>query len=269
MPDTIHIDTAILQEAATAGNPAAMALLAGRCVMTVQSRKSGQHITIRLNCKRKGSRWERASYDAASHVFVEVPRPDGEWPDKVGTLYPNGDKAGQFWHATNADPARVWAAVRCMEVACGLKDWQDDQCEVLRTTNCMYCGRELTDPVSIRRGIGPTCADACSIGEHQSKNRARTAEVEAVREAQVARDEADLGPNLGGSPMVDATDPERAGAEWSTNDASDATPGLVQVRAGESAAAAYAAAIEAAKQAGLDQGEAHGHAAEVLEGMEP
>jgi Family of unknown function (DUF6011) len=169
MPEDLNIDTPLLEEAAAAGNPAAFALLAGCLVMTVESKRTGEHITIKLNGKRKSSKWVRAGFEEASHVFVEVPRPNGEWPDKVGTYYPTGRYEGQFWHANNADPARVWAARRVMEVAAGLKDWEDDQCTILQNTHCLYCGRELTDPVSIRRQIGPDCAKTVKLGTHQVK----------------------------------------------------------------------------------------------------
>lgn len=42
----------------------------------------------------------------------------------------------------------------------------------------------------------------------------RAAELEAERERQIARDEADVGPNLGGSPMTDDDDPTSVIAEF-------------------------------------------------------
>lgn len=43
------------------------------------------------------------------------------------------------------------------------------------STECAICGRELTDPDSIRRGIGPICAQKHGLGgsDMKTKNRSR------------------------------------------------------------------------------------------------
>lgn len=39
----------------------------------------------------------------------------------------------------------------------------DPNIEVYHTGNCSYCGRELTDPVSVHIGIGPICRSKLAV----------------------------------------------------------------------------------------------------------
>jgi hypothetical protein len=43
---------------------------------------------------------------------------------------------------------------------------------VMLTPNCLYCGKPLTDPASMARGIGPECAGTGSVHAPQMKNLA-------------------------------------------------------------------------------------------------
>jgi hypothetical protein len=42
-------------------------------------------------------------------------------------------------------------------------DSPDPNIEVYHTGNCSYCGRELTDPVSLEVGIGPICRSKLAV----------------------------------------------------------------------------------------------------------
>lgn len=248
MPDKLDIGLDAVQAQAQAGDPAALAFLAGRLVMSVQSKRTGEHITVRATAKVKAGGWKRCSFDAATHVFMDVPRPDGEFADKVGTYYPGGKYAGQLWSDTRADPARVWTAKLVLRIAAGLAPWETDQYEVLQNTHCLYCGRELTDPVSIRRQIGPECAKTVGGGMHQTKQRAPKAEdAEARAEAERIDAEGKL-EAIDALRDLEAGQPEREGLHG--------TPTLATLRSGESAQAAYAAML------------AQENAAEVAEGQE-
>jgi hypothetical protein len=131
---------------------AGVMLLAGNLTATVKSLRSGDHITIKVVCKSKSdSGWRKAGYEEATHVFLSVPSAGG-WSDKIGTYYP---KTGRLFPVWNADPARVWAAKAVLLAACG--EVPHRQAEITVADRCGRCGRQLTDPVSIERGIGPEC----------------------------------------------------------------------------------------------------------------
>ena len=139
-------------------------LLAGNLTMTVTSLKTGDHITVKCACKRKSnSGWERSGYAEATHVFLSVPSAGG-WPDKIGTYYP---KTGRLYPAADADPARVWAAQRVLLAACGVTP--HPQTELLTADRCGRCGRQLTDPISVSRGIGPECWGKETGSHHQRR----------------------------------------------------------------------------------------------------
>jgi hypothetical protein len=73
---------------------------------------------------------------------------------KVGDLYA-GKISGSRFHATRDCPPAVLP--RLLAIA------EDPAREAVSygriTGNCGCCGRELTDPISVARGIGPICAD--------------------------------------------------------------------------------------------------------------
>lgn len=134
----------------------------GRAVVTVRSKKSGQHVTIVLTCRaqKEGggyvSRATRAGRVGIDEAYcVEVRDPDVEYPDNyVGRLYTN-DRA---WRSgKDADRLRAWTAEKVIAFALGGYPL-DAQADVFIATSCSYCGKRLTDPVSVERGIGPECA---------------------------------------------------------------------------------------------------------------
>lgn len=154
-------------------------LAAGRVKVTVTSKETGEHITILFKAfadnrngefKENGKRWEPCVLSEASHVFTEVPGASGEWADKVGTFYP---RSGKWYSDNNADPARVYAAAAAAHwvnkgsenadpnSAWGMTFQEQDE--------CARCGKELTDPVSIARGIGPVCLGHMTGSQHQVK----------------------------------------------------------------------------------------------------
>jgi hypothetical protein len=146
------------------GTRAGRMLTAGRLTATVTSERTGQHVTIELVAKRKLDGWKGAPLAEATHVFITVPSPEG-WGDKVGTYNPGSQR---LYEADGADPARVFAALQVMAYASGQPT--HPQARVLEASRCGRCGRELTDPVSIERGIGPECYGATTGSSHQSKH---------------------------------------------------------------------------------------------------
>jgi Family of unknown function (DUF6011) len=149
---------------------------AGRCKVTVTRKETEEHITVFFNCfadnrnkefdSENSKRWVNCQLADATHVFVEVPTPSGQYNDKIGTFYPRGNK---WYEADNADPHRVRAAILSAM-------WLMDQSNPFtlgftfqEAMECGRCGAELTDPTSITRGIGPDCYGALTGSQHQVK----------------------------------------------------------------------------------------------------
>lgn len=137
-------------------------LAQGRLKATVTSLKSGQHITLSFRSKAKvDGEWKNAAWVEATHVFIEA----GKF-DRVATYYP---MSGKFFPADNADEARVFAALEVLKWVSG--NQHHPLVEIIESDHCGRCGRELTDPESIRDGIGPECYNKITgTSRHQKKN---------------------------------------------------------------------------------------------------
>lgn len=144
---------------------AARMLQAGRVTVTFKS-PSGQHITITAKCrapKESGNGWETSSLDRAKLIFFSVPQAgEGGWDDKVGRLNSRG-----FTPERNADPARIWCAKQLLAFVAGQP--LPAGLEAHEESRCGVCGRALTDPVSIERGIGPECFGKLTGSQHQER----------------------------------------------------------------------------------------------------
>lgn len=107
--------------------------------------------------------WEACSLADAKVLFIQVPAADGGYGDKVAKV----TRSKGLVPDTNADPARVWCARQLLRMVAGqplaegLEAFEEDRCGV--------CGRTLTDPVSIERGIGPECYGRETGSEHETK----------------------------------------------------------------------------------------------------
>jgi len=164
-------------------------LAAGRVKVTVTSKSTGEHITILFKAfkdnrdrtfRPNGKNWEPCEYAQASHVFVEVPN-QGDWNDKVGTFYPGG---GRWYSDRNVDPAREAAAAAAARWISGDLDAPTDHADFAEQSECGRCGKELTDPESIARGIGPTCLGLMTGSQHQVKQSNPRTEEEAEEATQ-------------------------------------------------------------------------------------
>jgi uncharacterized protein DUF6011 len=166
----------LLDVDALADESMALALRSGRLVATVVSRKTGKHITIQLRAKVKaGRRFRACELAEADRIYIDVPSSAGAGAE-VGALHLVGKWAGKIlppW-GEDFDRARLWAARRVLDVAHGRALAVDDQAEILEGKICLMCGRDLTDPESIARNIGPDCwKRAAGAGEDTSRHQRR------------------------------------------------------------------------------------------------
>lgn len=139
-------------------------LAAGRLTVTFTSATTGEHITIKAKSRKVvDGNWVASNLEDAKVIFFSVPNAGGGWDDKVGKFtYGKG-----FVAEPGADPARVFCAKQLVvfaegrELPSGLRAQEEDRCG--------KCGRALTDPISIARGIGPECYGSDTGSKHQTK----------------------------------------------------------------------------------------------------
>lgn len=145
---------------------AARMLEAGRLTATFTSLKTGQHITIAAKCRtiNEDDKWVASSLADSKVVFFEVPNESG-FGDKVGKL----TRGKGFVPAPGSDGARVYCARMLLHWLQG--NDLPEGLTVVEEERCGKCGRALTDPVSIERGIGPECYGAATGSTHQVKER--------------------------------------------------------------------------------------------------
>ena len=144
-------------------------MLAGDIRITLTRPFDDGVITIRFKAlldnrfnSAKGSRpkpesdrnWVRVTLHEATHVFVEIPNLKGEYPEKVGTFYP---RTGKFFADKSATNETVMSAIMAANWMTGNTSDLTDPVSFTEEPNCGVCGRTLTDPDSITRGIGPEC----------------------------------------------------------------------------------------------------------------
>lgn len=132
------------------GSRASHRLGEGALTVTVTSKKTMRHITLRLRAKRKGTsgKWSTVPFRDATHVFIE----DYDW-ETIATMYPN---SGMVFFAPKTTVAARWCVEAVFRHVSGDKSVERDA-EIVPEDNCIRCGRPLTDPESIERGYGPEC----------------------------------------------------------------------------------------------------------------
>ena len=112
-------------------------LLAGRAQFTIKSLRTGDHLTFKI---------KKAPSGDVYFVF------GGKQPFAVGRLRKEDD--GQFrFYPNKFGDAQYILAFHWTFLHLG-----DPQAEFFHIGKCGKCGRILSDPESIARGIGPECA---------------------------------------------------------------------------------------------------------------
>ena len=126
-------------------------VLAGRAVFTVQE-KGGAHHTFRVQMSEPEGRWARAwwaDFLADENRYRKLAKLD----PVTGQASTYGRTAGLAGSrkllVLNRVLARVWSGDLAAVEAAG---WR-----VEHAGRCGRCGRELTTPLSLDRGIGPEC----------------------------------------------------------------------------------------------------------------
>lgn len=167
------------------GRESAM-MAAGRLLCTLTG-PDGRHVTIMFKARVKRSRWERCTFAKASHIFITA----GKDGDKVATYYPQSGKFSVTPERFGGDKLRAQAALAVLKYLAGVRSLRQGS-SILAANECGYCGRPLTDPESIERGIGPDCYGQHTGSAHVTKGAKSGAGVSADPQFDFARDSAQV-----------------------------------------------------------------------------
>lgn len=142
----------------------------GQLLITVKSLVTGEHLTLRFMSQRPPAegetRWQRAPWAEAKTCKV-VREADGR---VVARIQP---KRGTFRLMPPYDEAASWAIRQILILASG--DTPSNMAEYTEAERCGRCFIELTDPVSIERGIGPDCFGHATGSKHTAPATATAA----------------------------------------------------------------------------------------------
>ncbi len=120
-------------------------LLAGKATVTLKSEATGDHLTFQVR------KWKKAKNGSMHFVSVRT----GNDYANVGIVTDNvnftrGRKSDFEFDAKEVKAFRYFFGHLCQHHL-------PPKCEVWHEGQCGRCGRPLTDPESIARGIGPDC----------------------------------------------------------------------------------------------------------------
>ena len=113
--------------------------LAGNATLTLQSHRTGRHLTFTVRSAAHGGCWWVSGPN--SELLGRISRRDGDFTDSAGTDY---------------SKAFAWAWRHRGDSSAPL--------DFLPSAKCCRCGRKLTTPESIADGIGPECREALENG---------------------------------------------------------------------------------------------------------
>jgi hypothetical protein len=128
---------------------------AGRCQLALTT-DEGVTLYVKIEAKAKdlpgsSKRYTAVPLEDATHVFISE---KGYGTQRLGTYYP---AKGRFYEDIDPQSPHM-QALRAVESYLRGEDLPVPFVSIEAESRCGLCGRELTDPVSIKRGIGPECA---------------------------------------------------------------------------------------------------------------
>lgn len=131
-------------------------IFAGNALFTLVSKRSGARKTFKVEQAE-----QRAGDTREPGFFVKLLNGPQNTTDYryLGFAFRSprgyGFKLNKNGWATEAGAAFSWL----LSQLSGSQEWFAEQCEVWHEGRCGKCGRTLTTPESIERGIGPVCAE--------------------------------------------------------------------------------------------------------------
>ena len=136
----------------------------------MRSKATDVHMTLTFNSKAKiDNKWKTVPFADATHVFIQQGQ-GGFGSAKVGTYYP---KTGKLYADQGFDTKPWLYAITHTFIAAQTGVQETSQYEITEANRCGKCGKELTDPESQRRGLGPTCYGDSTGSQHYHKGLER------------------------------------------------------------------------------------------------
>lgn len=127
--------------------------VSGSLTVTITSRATGRHMTLRFRCSRKDDggprKWPTVPFVDATRIFVDDF--DGE---EVAVIFTN---TGVIRFSEKASANAQWVVSAFIRYLAGRFPGLTAQAEIAVASHCLRCDRELTDPESLERGFGPDC----------------------------------------------------------------------------------------------------------------
>ena len=124
------------------------------------TRPDGKTMYVKVESKAKdlpgsSKRYTPVSFGEATHVFFSE---KGFGTPKLGTYYPPGRWDGRFFTDLPPDHPHLEA----IDVVIGYVTGKDlpEGYGITVESRCGLCGHKLEDPESVKRGMGPDCADS-------------------------------------------------------------------------------------------------------------
>lgn len=126
-------------------------ILGGNAVVTLVSKRTGERFTYRVSESKPKEGKQPV------HFVSVLTGPDNRQDyEFLGTIFPDGNyrRSMKSQIGPDAPSAKAW-------------EWtwynlDTDRVEIWHEGTCSKCGRALTDPASIERGLGPVCAERVS-----------------------------------------------------------------------------------------------------------
>lgn len=122
----------------------------------------GRHFSLKLYTRQFGDEWKRVVALKVGHSFTGV----AFWNDAEGFGYvwkkhrahlSRGRFDGYSWPRGGSGVERKLATWSDLALRGDDGHWANEGYTVVCVAFCVRCNRELTDPESIRLGLGPTC----------------------------------------------------------------------------------------------------------------
>lgn len=124
-------------------------ILGGKATVTLVSKRTGDRFTYRVQGKDVGSTGNQKTLHFVSVLTGPNNQEDYEF---LGTIFEDGvyRHGGRSQIPRQAPSAKAWDWTWQHLLSTDVEVWHEGECS--------RCGRALTDPESIRIGLGPVCA---------------------------------------------------------------------------------------------------------------
>lgn len=123
-------------------------MLAGKAALILRSRKTNTELRYFIVAPKKNRNAPKR------FVYAKI---DEKWY-YIGTIYTNG-KTKPFYHGRRSKISYGHLVVKGFSWLWYkvVRNEKQDKIDVLHIGRCGRCKRKLTDPTSLRRGLGPKC----------------------------------------------------------------------------------------------------------------